>query len=351
LRGDLLLTAKTNNLDITPFIHDLILLNECVILRDFGGFETSYKHAVLNKDTKTLVPPSKKITFRPEWLKDNGVLERYIAESLKIKPEKASGYISAYVEDLNKKLKEEGSVFLEGIGKFQLNDNKKIIFTSIEDENYLADSFGLDMLEVDIEHVQAGISEPVTSIPSVYKKRKFMGWYIAIGILLLFIAVTAFILISGKSGLSDLRFFSKNNKKQEESEMVIFGKLGKNLKDSVTKSIEQNLDKKTIAKNALSFNEQEKSIKSETTSRESEATSKPVMGVTYYLVAGSFKSSKNAEMLKDKLLKKGFSPEIINTNGNFTMVVVGTYISKDQANEELIRIRRKLGQSVWLMEK
>jgi nucleoid DNA-binding protein len=351
LRGDLLLTAKTYNLDITPFIHDLILLNECVILRDFGGFETSYKHAVLNKDTKTLVPPSKKITFRPEWLKDNGVLERYIAESLKIKPEKASGYINEYVGDLNKKLNDEGSLFLEGIGKFQLNENKKIIFTSIEDENYLADSFGLDMLEVEIEHVQTMKSEPVTSKPPVYKKRKFMGWYIAIGILLLFIAVTAFILISGKSGLSGLGFFGKNNKKTEESEMVVFGRQGKTLEDSVTKSIKQNLDKKTLAKNALSINEQEKSLKSETTSRESEAAAKPGIGVTYYLVAGSFKSSNNADILKDKLNKKGFSPEIIRTNSNFNMVIVGTFSSKDQANEALVRIRRKLGQSVWLMEK
>jgi nucleoid DNA-binding protein len=325
-------------LDITSFIRDLILLNECVILRGFGGFDTSYKHAIFDKYRKTIVPPSKKITFRADWIKDNGVLEKYIAESLKIKPEKASEYISSYVENINKRLNEEGLLLLEGVGKFQKTEGKKIKFTSIEDENYLADSFGLDMLEVEIEQVRIADAVPTELKPVITGRRRLTGWYVAIGILLLFILITTFILLSGKSGISLLGFFNKNTNKSTETEVVIFGKQSKTLEDSVIRSIEQTLDKNTSAKNALSLIEEKKTAKIEP-------------GITYLLVAGSFKSAKNADVLKEKLIKKGYNPTIMGAGNNFTMVIVGTFNSKVQASEELTRVRKQLGPSVWLMEK
>jgi nucleoid DNA-binding protein len=351
LPTDLFLTPKLFELDITPFIHDLILLNECVILRDFGGFDTSYKNAVFDKNKKTIVPPTKKVSFRPEWIKDNGVLEKYIAESLKIELEKASGYIIAYVADIKMQLEQKGFLLLDGIGKFQVNSDKKIVFTSIEEENYLADSFGLDMLEVEMEHEQKIEPQPKEFNTFVYKKRKYTGWYIAIGILLVFILITSYLLISGKNGMSLLGIFSNNVKKPDESELVIFGTQSKTLEDSVTKTIEQTLDKKTSPKNALSLTEQGKKEKEVPAKNIPETIEFTKSGTTYYLVAGSFKSASNADALKEKLQKKGFNPEIINAKGKFSMVVVGTYKDKDQANDELMRIRRKLGQSVWLMEK
>jgi cell division protein FtsN/nucleoid DNA-binding protein len=338
LQAFLFLTAKMRVLDITPYIRDLILLNECVILRGFGGFDTQYKHASFNKNRKIINPPSKQVTFRPYWIKDNGVLEEYIAGSLKIKSEKASGYIDGYVKDLNSKLNIEGLVFLEGVGKFQKSESKKIIFTSIEDENYLADSFGLDTLEVEIEKAQNTEIEPSELKPIIPAQRKLTGWYIIIGLLLLFILITTFILLSGKNEVSIFSFFSKNDKKPDESEVVIFGQQSKALEDSVIKSIEQTLDKKTSVKNALSLNEQEKSVK-------------PEPSVSYLLIAGSFKSANNADVLRDRLLKKGFNPKIMITGSNYTMVVVGAFKNKNQAFEELNRIRRQLGPSVWLMEK
>jgi len=326
-------------------------MNECVILRNFGGFDTSYKHAILDEKRKTIVPPSKKITFRSEWVKDNGVLEKHIAESLKIKPEKASEYIEAYVKDLQIKLEKEGAIVLEGIGKFQLGESKKIQFTSLEDENYLADSFGLDILEVDIEQFQKDISEPVEFFRPAIVKRKFTGWYITICILILFIVITTFLLFTSNNGNSFFGFLNRNAKKPADSELVIFGKQDKFSEDSVTKSIEQNLDKKTALKNALSIQEQGKSIKPEPNLEGQGKAEISESGVTYYLVAGSFKSAGNAEVLKDKLLKKGLTPTVMNMNGKFTMVVVGVFKSKDEANEKLIVIRRQLGKSVWLMEK
>ncbi len=324
-------------MDITPFIRDLILLNECVILRGFGGFDTSYKNALLDKNRKIILPPGKKIFFRPEWVKDNGVLEKYLAESLKIKSEKASEIINSYVQRINKKLDDDRFLILAGIGKFQKSENDKIIFTCLEDENYLADSFGLDMLSVEVEKVPAEVIEIPVSKPLIMVHRKFTGWYVTIGVLLFLILSTLYILITGNEGLSLLVPFVKLNKKPAESEVIIFGKQNKALEDSVTKSIEQTIDKRTNFKAALTPGE----------------AIKPITGVgevRYYLVAGSFKSESNADVLKEKLIKKGITPVVMKTPGNFTMIIVGAFKNRDQAIDELKKARLKLGQSVWLME-
>ena len=338
MQAFLFLTVKMHVLDITPFIRDLILLNECVILRDFGGFDTQYKHASFHKNKNIIVPPSKHVTFRPYWIKDNGVLEKYLVSSLKIKPEEASEHIASYVRDLNGKLESKGFVFLEGVGRFQRSEGKNIIFTSIEEENYLADSFGLETLSVDTGQIQNTEEEPPELKPLMPVQRKLTGWYVTIGLLALFVLITTFILLSGKNGVSMFGILRNADKKSKESEVVIFGQQSKVLEDSVIKSIEQTLDKKTSVKNALSLNEQEKSLT-------------PEPSVSYLLIAGSFKSTKNAEALRNKLIKKGFTPEVMSTSNNFTIVVVGSFKNKNQATEELNHIRSQLGSSVWLMEK
>jgi nucleoid DNA-binding protein len=338
LQAALLLTAKIRSVDITPFIRELILLNECVILRGFGGFDTEYKHATFDKNRKIITPPGKKVSFRPDWVKDNRVLEQHIARSLKIKPEKASEFIDTYVDNLFKKLSEEGTILLEGVGTFKMVEKDKILFIELENENYLADSFGLDILKIEIEALRKEQLMDPDLKSMVPQQRKHTGWYVAIGLLLLFIMVTTLILLSGKEGISVLNLGNKKVAQSNESEIIIFGQQNKALEDSVIKTIEQTLDKKTSVKNALALNEQEKSVKPEPTP-------------SYLLIAGSFKSAKNADVLKVKLLKKGYNPEIMITRNNYTMVVVGTFKNKNQAFEELNRIRRQLGPSVWLLEK
>jgi len=331
-------------LNITPFIRELILLNECVILRGIGGFETSYKHATYQKDKKIITPPSKKIHFQPEWIKDNGVLENYLAKSLNISNNLASEYIDYYVQEFHNTIRNSGKVILPGVGEFVLDKDNRFQFREIENTNYLADSFGLDILniEFDIEHKKKQYKTKL--VPLTPEPRKLTGWYIAIGVLLLLISVTVIILISegSKDGLLNI-----GKKSGYTDEVVVFGIPGEERTDSLTRSIEKVLDNKTTAKNALNVEKlhpasgKRDKIPTETTKNRN----------VYYLVAGSFKNLRNAELLKEQLIHKGFSPEVLHhTKDSQFRVVVGTFYEHKLAIEELRRIRIQLDQAVWLLE-
>ena len=320
-------------MDITYFIRELILLNECVILRGIGGFETSYKNAVLDKKKKLISPPGKIIHFKPDLVKDNGILEAHIVKSLGISGQEASDIIDTFVQEFHDTIRDDGKVFLEGIGEFTLSRDNSISFQEIGDENYLADSFGLDVL--DIEMVSSEKEDPVK--PELHaivpEKRKLSGWYIAIGILLVLIAGTSLLLVSSYSGNS---IFKKSRGKDTilEPGVIVFGQQKEISEDSSKQAIGQSIDERTLPKKALSI---------ETT---------PVDEfpfTSYYIIAGSFKIRKNAERLHDILLRKGFNPMVID-KGSYVRVVLGTFDNKEMAIAELRRIRNQLDQSVWLME-
>ncbi len=321
-------------MDITYFIKELILLNECVILRGIGGFETSYKNAILDKQKKRLIPPGKKIRFRPELVKDNGLLEEHIAKSLKISREEASDNIDAFVQEFHDTIRDEGKIFFEGIGEFRLSQNNTIIFKEIQGENYLADSFGLDVLDIDIESNDNNHRKKRELQPLVPKERKLTGWYIAIGILIVLISVTILFIISSSPEVSVFDRLGENDPSRE-SEMIVL-KPQHEEEDSDAQSIGQTIDENTLPKKALAI---------ETPSLNETSAS----GLIYYIIAGSFKYEKNAERLKGMLLNKGFNPLVIE-KGNYIRVVVGVFDDRNLAIAELRRIRNQYDQSVWLME-
>jgi nucleoid DNA-binding protein len=332
-------------LDLTPFIRELILINECVILRGFGGFDTSYKNASFDQHNNKFIPPGKKITFRPDWIVDNGALEKHIADTINITREEASEYIDQFVKELFSKINETGSCQLEGIGKFTGSEGKIDSFNTFEDENYLADSFGLDTLEV--EAAQKIIQKPVAEYPKpiIHKHRRKTWWYIVSGLLLLLAALTSFIIFSNKTGIKIFDFDETIDKSGDTSEIIVFGAKKDVLQDSVMKSIAQALDQNTEPKKALHPTEPKAAEPFKQEQIEVVQLSK------FYLVAGSFKSRKNAETMKMQLEKKGFSPEIITAENQFYNVTIGKFDNKSSASNEKMRIRDQLDQPIWIMEK
>ena len=322
-------------MDITPFIRELVVLNECVILRGFGGFDSSYKHAEYDDQRRKILPPGKIIKFRADWIKDNGMLEAHISSSLDVSRDEASRIIDEYVEDLQQKLRSDGNLRLEGIGQFTLDNEQNIFFSSPDNVNFLADSFGLEVLEIEQEAVTPEIPEVVTTKPMEaipINRRRYTGWYVVIGSLLLLILVSILIYLSGARGVG---FFSGKNNGTQESDMIIFGPKTRAEEDPMTKKISKSLDEQTSVKEALSLD-------SEPVSTEANAA--------YILVAGTFKSEKNAQKLCDRLKRQGFTASVITT-GQLLRVTLGQFSNKKEALDELQRIKGQMEQPVWLMER
>jgi len=344
--SDLIFKSKISGLDITTFIRELILLNECVILRGLGGFETTYKHAAFRKNKKAITPPSKHVNFRPELLKDNGVLENYIQNSTGCSVENASNEIENFVVKFFEQLHKSGSVLLEGIGEFVKDDNNKLKFKEIEDVNYLADSFGLDILDINNKPQAFENTEEYKPSLVVSGRRKLTGWYVVIGVLLIVIAVTFIILISESTKLSLFNFNAENRKKSQQH-IIVFGPQNPTGKDSLTSAIEETINNNTLPKSALAI--------APKSTEEAAPLEKPAKSVSeevsFYLIAGTFKNARNADLMMEQLLRKGFAPRIYHKEGDYYRVVIGSFSDRQAAIDELRRIRKQIDQSVWLWER
>ncbi len=333
-------------MDIAQYIRELILSNECVILRGVGGFETSYKHASFKKNKNSLVPPNKHILFRPEMVKDNGVLENYIHQVTGIDLGQVAEKIDIFVADFFNTLRNNGKVVLEGVGEFTLTSDNKLIFHALEDVNYLADSFGLEPLEITVSPSDKKEVEKAELTPVSLEKRKLTGWYVTIGVLMLVIFITLIVLLSDASNTGILNYFSRSSDK-DESSIIVFGPAPETKKDSVTLAIENTINEMTSPQKALAFDNRPVQ-KTEPVKQIHQTTGNDL---PYLLIAGSFKNSRNAEIMKQHLLRKGFAPEVLYTGGDYYRVVIGKFSDRQSAIDELRRIRKQIDQSVWLWER
>jgi cell division septation protein DedD len=72
----------------------------------------------------------------------------------------------------------------------------------------------------------------------------------------------------------------------------------------------------------------------------------------YFIIAGSFGSRRNAERLVNKLRSKGFDALVADTNsrGMFRVAYMG-FNSMEEANSQLLTIRRESNSQAWLLQK
>jgi hypothetical protein len=313
-------------LDLAPYIRELILLNECVILPDFGGFETHYAAAEYDVVHKRMLPPTKKVQFRADYIKGGEVLENHLCKHLNIKKEQASVLIRSYVQELNAQLDENREIIIAGVGLFTKGLGNSIDFSPFENENYLAESFGLDALpfEKSIEKPERQTKE----LKIRPRSNTLLFVVVGIGLICLLLILTIFI-----SSKFDLYLFNIGDN-AENNEMIIIG--NSHYSDSIQKKIDESLSESTNLKSALYYSEQASSIK--------EAAAYP----SFFLVAGSFRGLRNAELTRKELIKEGYSPEIIENDGYFR-VTIGSFSDKMEAINELQRLRRQLNRSVWLL--
>jgi len=62
----------------------------------------------------------------------------------------------------------------------------------------------------------------------------------------------------------------------------------------------------------------------------------------FLLIAGSFKNSRNAEIMKENLVRKGFAPEVLYTGGDYYRVVIGKFTGRQAAIDELDEFASRL---------
>ena len=66
-------------MNLSKYIVDLLVKNNCVIVPNFGGFIANYNPAIIDELRHKIYPPSKRILSNPNLLSNDGLLANYVS--------------------------------------------------------------------------------------------------------------------------------------------------------------------------------------------------------------------------------------------------------------------------------
>ena len=363
-------------IDIIKHISELLYSYDCVILPDFGGFITNYKPASLSDDGKYIIPPSKAISFNKNLSKNDGLLINFIAEKNGLDYSQSKQCISDFVSDLFLKLDSNKKFVFDKIGDFVFDKSLNLIFEPYSGENYLSDSFGLSAINFPVldSSVKKSI-EDKGGLKNILFSSTAKKIYLVVPIIVLLS------IISVKTNL--LNKFTINTTSITSVETGI---ATEKKSDNI---VERKIDSMTKKENALFYKEPEfvvpkhydslviqimeaKSIndkiadadkdfkeakpeeakvkeelpKEEKIKEEKSVSKKEIVKGKYILVSGSYKSKKRADKRIKELVRKGFSPEIVEYKGGYR-ISVASYNDKTLAKKEAKRFKKQ-GVKSWV---
>ena len=290
-------------------ISHLLYYNDCVILPNFGAFVLKSKSAYIEENE--FFPPSKYVSFN-SMLKDNdGLLAKFISEERKISYKKSLKLISDEVKVLNEKLSEDLIFDTEYLGIFELKEKNTLIFNPDFSINFDSSVFGLNSF----------VRKPIINISS--KKAADKAQFDTNN-LLRYAAIFISIL-----GLSYFGYFNYNNYLNNE-------KL-KNIAIAQEKILE---NVQTATFNLGDLPPVNVNVKAPIVKDNS----------TYYsVIAGAFRSRRNAEKHLNTLIINGYQASYtsINPKGLFRVAYARLKTRKEAA--ELILKIKTSGQDAWLL--
>ncbi len=304
---------------LATYIKDLLYRYDCVIVPNFGGFVTNKVGARIENDT--IYPPNKQISFNSQLKHNDGLLANEVAVANKISFEEANKQISEIVSQWNVNLKSE-TISLEGVGVLSQNSENQLFFEPNKQTNFLTESFGLAPVTASvIEKVQEEVIPVVaeeeateSKVVTLQKERKSFGF--------VKYAAAAAILVAGVVGVNQYQKNSQINTLAVEQD-----------------AIEQKIQKATFIIDdelpTINFN-----ISKENSSHK------------IHIIAGAFQSEVNASKKIEELQAKGYDAKILGKNNwGLTQVSVGSFATKEAAQEVIEEVRSNTSPDAWILVK
>lgn len=129
-----------NLIDVIP---DLLYKHNCVIIPDFGGFITNFKHSGFEESRNLINPSSKKVAFNQSLIENDGLLVNYWSKAKNITYQSALEDVSKFSVFLKEKIAENKSFDFKNIGTFYLTSENTLLFVPYQGLNFLESSYGL----------------------------------------------------------------------------------------------------------------------------------------------------------------------------------------------------------------
>ena len=315
------------------YIKELLYLHECVTVPNFGAFLTRSMNNLIDADNGLFFPPRKEVSFNSLLSNNDGILAHYIAQKEKVSFEQALRRIEKEVISWKQRLNTQQLSF-PGIGEIRLDTQKKITFYPHGKINFDLSAFGLSSFyRKPIKNSNNKEFNPPQNMEKENKenlmftpgkkeeKRKPIAKYAAIGLIGIVLA-------------GSLYYFGNQYVASEKIKSMEMAQ--KKIKSNVQKAT---FDLGSISKMNLSFDSKPEVIENE-----------PLDKTFFSVIAGSFRSIKNAERLLEKLIVDGFDAAFteVNPQGLYR-VAYGRFVSKREALNLHNYIRYALKEDAWFL--
>ncbi len=353
-------------MEIKQAIRKLLFLEDCVIIPGLGGFVSQYRAAVIDKATGTFTPPAKEIVFNNELLQNDGTLVSFLAEKNGITHEVAREQVDRFVDETRNKLDHNSPVFIDGVGQFIQDKNRRILFQADAGTNLFLDSYGLapfHLREVErdthafIQNVLISREEesartvefPVTDMIRPHGNRNLRRIAIAMPLLIAFSLlpynsrITETLSSSTASMAPEPSLFRLNYPdamQRDTSRTIVFP-----ISDSAAPAVVavDNARREEVRSEEVRSTvvERPEIIKPEIKKPEIKqgvAVQAPVG--KYPVIAGCFKIKENATRLHRKLVDKGYPATILTSRTGLFKVIVQSFESRTEAITGMDRLKK-----------
>jgi nucleoid DNA-binding protein len=299
--------------EINQYIKDQLLLNDCVIIPEFGGFVANYKPATI--ENNQFFPPTKEIAFNNKLISNDGLLINYIAETEGVSYFRAKQKLENFVEETLQMLERNRNVYFEGVGYLHYDSHENLLFEPQLKQNLLIDSYGLQNFSYE-KLYQRQMPKPAFKIehqdamPAIFEKRKLKKLIVAVPLL---IALALIPIKHNKEYLS-------------KSDMGMWEALIQNTPAVSIQPTEQNTAE-YIANSTIPEPKQNK----------------------YYIIGGSFRSEENANKFILQLKEQGYNGLNLGVFNGLNRIAMEGFATMEDAQKELNALLYKNPKSgVWI---
>lgn len=306
-------------IDVTANIRELLFRHDCVILPSFGGFIGNYQPAQIDKSTNTFKPPVKAISFNRNLGHNDGLLIGKISEERKIGYADSKRIVEDFIDGLRARLEKGERVTFERIGYFQTNSEGSIEFEPDRDINFLLDSYGFTSFRrepvLSYEHSARMKGRDLDSVRSTSSRK--MAWRAIIAVPF----IAAMILVPLKTDLLKSRSSLNPISAIELGDTEIVSNDVDNIIALPVEAVESEVEE-----------------------------AQAIVKATYHVVAGSFKSQKNAMNMVREAIDKGYTAELSQNDSGFYRVLLNSYNTKEEASALRGEIKADYSDC-WILKK
>jgi len=301
-------------MQLSLYISDLLFDHDCVTVPGFGSFLGNYKSAEYDFKEQKFYPPSKQISFNSQIRDNDGLLAKHLSKKLNLSYDDAVKKIHHIVLSWSQKIKSQ-TIVLKNLGEFYLNQEGSITFVPSNRVNHLKESFGLSPVFV----TELSGKKSYTSkqpIPTYFKPEKRTNNFFKQA------AVWALLVV----GLGSAFYINEKNNILEQQ--IAYEQEVR----------EQSIQK--VQKAIFNFG-----------SLPSLTVNVKMKDKKYFIIAGAFRISRNAENLVLNLKRKGYDASRLALNEKGLNPVAFTSFSKrNEAVTELRIIQKKENKDAWIFE-